>query len=59
MGLFGLVECSATCLTFFGVGESLGLYSLHLVSSLGWVLIGYRLTGTPTMSLHCSCHDIV
>ena len=30
MGLSGIAMCSATCLIFCGVGESLGLYSLHL-----------------------------
>ena len=59
VGLSGLTACSAACLTFCGVGESLDPHSLHLVSSLGWVLLGCELTGTPTMSLHCSCHDIV
>ena len=33
--LSGIAVCSAACLTFCGVGESLSLYSLHLVSSLG------------------------
>ena len=59
VGLSGLVACSTACLTFCGVGESLDLHSLHLVSSLGWVLLGCGLTGTPTTSLHCSCRDIV
>ena len=59
VGLSGLVACFTACLTFCGVGESLDLHSLHLVSSLGWVLLGCGLTGTPTMSLHCSCRDIV
>ena len=59
VGLSGLVACSTACLTFCGVGESLDLHSLHLVSSLAWVLLGCGLTGTPTMSLHCSCRDIV
>ena len=40
MGLSGIAVCSAICLTFFGVVELLGLYSSHLVSSLGWVLLG-------------------
>ena len=40
MGLSSIAACSVTCLTFCGVGESLGLHSLHLVSSLGWVLLG-------------------
>ena len=35
VGLSGLVACSTACLTFCGVGESLDLHSLHLVSSLG------------------------
>ena len=39
MALFGIAACSDTCLTFCGVDESLGLYSLHLVSSLGCVLL--------------------
>ena len=59
LGLSGLVACSTACLTFCGVGESLDLHSLYLVSSLGWVLLGCGLTGTPTTSLHCSCRDIV
>ena len=59
VGLSGLVARSTACLTFCGVGESLDLHSLHLVSSLGWVLLGCGLTGTPTTSLHCSCRDIV
>ena len=41
VGLSGAV-CFAACLTFCDVGESLGLYSSHLVSSLGWVLLGCR-----------------
>ena len=40
VGLSGIALCSATCLTFCGVGESLGFHSSHLVSSLGWVLLG-------------------
>ena len=36
----GIVACSVACLTFYGVGESLGLHSSHLISSLGWVLLG-------------------
>ena len=40
-GLSSLATCSATCLTLCGMDESLGLHSLHLVSSLGWVLLGY------------------
>ena len=59
MGLSGLAACSVAFLTFCGVGESLGPHSLHLVSSLGWVLLGCGLTGTPTTPLHCSYHDIV
>ena len=39
--LSGIAACSATCLTFCGVGESLGLHSSHLASSLGWVLLGH------------------
>ena len=35
IGLFGIATCPATCLTFYGVGESLGLHFSHLVSSLG------------------------
>ena len=35
-----LLACFAACLTFCGMGESLGLHSLHLISSLGWVLLG-------------------
>ena len=35
VGLSGLVACSTACLTFCGVGESLDLHSLYLVSSLG------------------------
>ena len=42
-GLFGLVMCFVAHLTLCGVDESLGLHSLHLVSSLGWVLLGYGL----------------
>ena len=34
-GLFGLVAYSTARLTLYGVDESLGLRSLHLVSSLG------------------------
>ena len=34
-GLSSLATCSATCLTLCGMDESLGLHSLHLVSSLG------------------------
>ena len=41
-GLFGLTAYSAARLTLCGVDESFGLHSLHLVSSLGWVLLGYR-----------------
>ena len=37
----GIAVCSAACLTFYGVGESLGLHSSHLISSLGWVLLGH------------------
>ena len=59
VGLFGHVVCSVACLTFCAMGKSLGFHSLHLVSSLGWVLLGYGLTSTPTMSLHCSCYDII
>ena len=40
-GLSGPTTCFATRLTFCGVDESLGLHSLHLVSSLGWVLLRY------------------
>ena len=40
VSLFGIAVCSAACLTFYGMGESLGLYSSHLVSSLLWVLLG-------------------
>ena len=42
-GLFGPVMCFVAHLTLCGVDESLGLHSLHLVSSLGWVLLGYGL----------------
>ena len=41
--LSGPAACSVACLTCCGVDESLGLHSLHLVSSLGWVLLGYGL----------------
>ena len=41
VSLSGSVACSAARLTFCGVDESLGLHSLHLVSSLGWVLLRY------------------
>ena len=41
--LSGPVACSTARLTLCGVDESLGLRSLHLVSSLGWVLLGYEL----------------
>ena len=41
-GLSSLVACSATRLTLCGVDESLGLRSLYLVSSLGWILLGYE-----------------
>ena len=40
MGFSSIATCSAACLTFCGMGESLGLHSPHLVSSLGWVLLG-------------------
>ena len=42
-GVFGPVMCFVAYLTLCGVDESLGLHSLHLVSSLGWVLLGYGL----------------
>ena len=42
VGLSGIVACSTACLTFCGMGESLGLHSSHLISSLGWVLLGCR-----------------
>ena len=42
MGLSGIAACSATCLTFCGVSESLGFHSSHTVSSLGWVLLECR-----------------
>ena len=36
--------CAFCCsfLTLCGVDEPLGLHSLHFISSLGWVLLGYR-----------------
>ena len=34
VGLFGIVVCSAACLTFCGVGELLGLHSSYLVCFL-------------------------
>ena len=40
VGLSGIVVCFAACLTFCGMGESLGLHSSHLISSLGKVLLG-------------------
>ena len=40
MALFGIAACFVAYLTFCGVDESLGLYSLYLVSSLGSVLLG-------------------
>ena len=40
IGLSSIVACFPACLTFGGVGESLGLHSSHL-TSLGWVLLGY------------------
>ena len=40
VSLSGIAMCLVACLTFCGIGESLGLYSSHLVSSLGWVLLG-------------------
>ena len=40
MGLSGIAVCSTVCLTICDVGESLGLYFSHLVSSLGWVFLG-------------------
>ena len=40
-GLSSPVACSVACLTLCGMDESLVLHSLHLVSSLGWVLLGY------------------
>ena len=43
VGLFGPATCYSACLTLCGVDESLGLHSLLLVSSLGWVLLGYGL----------------
>ena len=42
LDLFGLATCSAThFLTLCSMDKSLGLHSLHLISSLGWVLLGY------------------
>ena len=38
-GLSGSAMCSAACLTLCCVDESLGLHSLHFVSSLGWALL--------------------
>ena len=38
--LSGPTVFSAACFTLCGVNESLGFHSLHLVSSLGWVLLG-------------------
>ena len=35
-GLSGPTACLSLC----GINESLGLHYLHLVSSLGWVLLG-------------------
>lgn len=42
MGLFGPTTRSVALLTLCGEDELLGLHFLHLVSSLGWVLFGYR-----------------
>ena len=69
-GLFGL--CYLFChsfLTSYGVDELLGLRSLYLAFSLGWVLLGHRsfllqsslcllcgLADTSTMPSHCLCH---
>ena len=39
--LSGLDACSVACLTCCGMDESLGLHSSHLISSLGWVLLGH------------------
>ena len=41
--LSGAAACSVAHLTLCSVVESLGLHSLHLISSLGWILLGYRL----------------
>ena len=35
VGLSGITVCSIACLTFSGMGVSLSLYSLHIVSFLG------------------------
>ena len=43
VSLFGPTVCSTAHLTLYGVNESLSLHSLHLISSLGWILLGYRL----------------
>ena len=40
-GFSGLAMRFATRLTLYGMYKSLGLHSLLLVSSLGWVLLGY------------------
>ena len=37
--LSGSATCFAACLTLCCVEESLGLHSLHFVSSLGWALL--------------------
>ena len=41
VGLSSIATCSVACLTFCGVGESLGPHSSHLISSSGWVLLGH------------------
>ena len=42
-GLSSPTMCSIACLTLYGVDELLGPHYLHLVSFLGWVLLGYGL----------------
>ena len=72
-GLFGI--CCTFCYSFLtscGMDESLGLHSLYLASSLGWVLLGHKpfllqsnpcpLCGsddTSAISPHCFCHVII